>query len=63
MQNAIILGLIILSIMLGYYFIESRKVPKTEFETCYEKCITPIIGNSPEDCERFCGGRHELRSN
>ena len=63
MQNPILLGLVIIGIMLAYYFfIKPRTVNETEFEKCYKKCSTPVIGNSPEDCERFCEGNHELRS-
>ena len=62
-RNPILLGLLILGILLVYSFVlKPRTVAKTEFEKCYEKCSTPIIGNSPEDCERFCKGNHELRS-
>lgn len=63
MGKAILLIIIIIGLSLGYYyFVKLPKAEKTEYEVCYEKCVTPVIGSSQEDCESFCGGNHELRS-
>ena len=61
MGKPILLILLIIGIMLGYYLIiEPRKANKTKYQECYEKCITPVIGNSTEECERFCGKESEF---
>ena len=63
MAKPIMLIILISGILLGYFFfVKPRMVEKTEYEACYEKCVTPIIGNSSKDCKRFCGENHELRS-
>ena len=55
MLKPILLILLIIGIIAGYFLIiEPRMTKKSTYEKCYEKCITPVIGNSPEDCERFC---------
>ena len=61
MGKAIVSIIIIIGVSLGYYyFIKLPKEEKTEYEICYEKCATPVIGSSKEDCESFCRGDHEL---
>ncbi|MEA2007086.1 MAG: hypothetical protein U9O20_02910 [Patescibacteria group bacterium] len=62
MSKPIMLIVLILVVILGYYYlVKPRLEVKTEYEKCYEKCAIPVVGSSPEHCERFCGGKHELR--
>lgn len=61
MGKPILLIILIIGALLGYFLvIEPRMTKKTEYEKCYEKCVTPVIGNAPEECKSFCGKESEI---
>jgi hypothetical protein len=55
LRNAIIAGILIVSISIAYFLIfKPEPKQQTEFDACYEKCTS--LGVNQDDClKRYCG--------
>ena len=60
LKIAIILGIMIVSLSIGYYLVLKPSEPKkTEFEACYNQCMNSAEDYTKGDCVYICGDRRD----